>query len=109
MSLHKCNIYLSTRTDGRTSIENSHWVWVLEVFARHDFLTHRCDTVPGWWCLNQDWIEVLGIEMDIEWCSMLPAMFSQQERDDLLARLMNGDLIMMVDRINPDGSVEGMT
>lgn len=108
MSQHKCNIYLSTRTDGRSSIENEHWAWVQEVFALHGFTTGKCDTVPGWWCLNQDWIEVRGVVLEVEWCSMLPVDFTQQARDTLLAKLMNGDLVMMVDRVNPDGTVEGM-
>jgi hypothetical protein len=111
MSLHKCNIWITTPgiplKEKGFSNKNADWFWAKAAFTKHVGEIHTVDTCPGWWNLNQDWLEILNIDMNIEWADSSPTFFSTEEKDYLYKLLTDGKLLMMVERIE-DKTTEAM-
>lgn len=111
MSVENCNIYITTPGvpddwHDNFHVENEYWKWAQETFQKHmSNLVILVDTVPGWWNLNQDWLEILGVRMDIEWGYSLPLVFTEAERAKLLQLLQKGHLLMIVFTITESGKV----
>lgn len=67
------------------------------IFAKHDIFMMFCDSVAGWWNLNQDWLSTpKPIEIETDWAWCLPTCFSDSEKDWLLHQLDTGRLICIV-------------
>lgn len=62
------------------------------------------DTVAGWGCLNQDWIE-FRCEVETSWSWCRPTIFSEAEWEFWFEQFHSGVLLMHVEYETADGKL----
>ena len=71
--------------------------WLLTLVTKAGLEWNKCDTIAGWGCLNQDWIEfTCDIETSWSWCKPCFIVDGSDAEKYFFELLDHGKLIMMV-------------
>lgn len=62
-----------------------------QMFPKH----LRCDTIMGWGCLDQDWLEITT-DIDTSWGWCKPLSITDDQWNRLYQLLESGQMLMMV-------------
>jgi len=77
--------------------------WLIELLDRNEIKWNKCDTIAGWGCLNQNWIEfICDIETDWSWCKPCFIIEGSAVEKYFYELFDHGKLIMMVHYIDGD-------
>lgn len=80
--------------------------WMKFLLKKHKIEHHRCDNMPGWWNLNQDWIEFV-CDVETDWSWVKPLFLRDDEWNKMFVLLTRGDLIMQVRyKVEENGKTE---
>ena len=68
---------------------------LMSILDKHGIEHNFFDTIPGWGCLNQDWLEFkCEADTSFDWCTIVA--FSEIEKEWLTTMLHTGKLLMHV-------------
>lgn len=78
---------------------------VLRLLKEHGIAHEFVDSMLGWGCLNQDWVE-FTCEMEMSWGWCKPEFLTEQEWVEVLYPLLvNGQVLMQVYYKKGDGEL----
>jgi hypothetical protein len=96
----KCKFAISVPyycMDAKQLLNNEHIKRLVDIFRNNGIKYHTCDTIPGWYNLNQEWIETeTFIDCDISFSFVLPVEWTEEERKVLKYLAFRGDIIIQV-------------
>jgi hypothetical protein len=77
--------------------DNTYIRKVIEVLNKYGIEWYTCDTISGWFNLNQEWIETKTlIEMETGWNFVLPLHWDKEDRINLKSMVDDGKIIIIV-------------
>lgn len=95
--MSKMNCVLNITSPGtRVPLEENPDIRTLqEMLSRAGIVYKRVDTIPGWYNLNQDWLEFEDV-VETHWGTCKILSLSQGDWEKLQSLLEEGRLLMMV-------------